>query len=320
MICHLAAFCAGFFLDILWGDPLGRFHIVVLIGRGISFWEKALRRILPKTPRAQLAGGLILVLLTAGGSFLISAGSLALLYRLHPAVGLLGESFLCWQCLAMRGLKQESVRVYECRHDLAAARKAVGRIVGRDTEKLDLPGVFRACVETVAENCSDGEIAPMLYLALGGGALGVLYKAVNTMDSMLGYRTPRYLYFGRAAARLDDAANLIPSRLTGLLMTAVAGAVGLDGKNALRIFLRDRYRHSSPNSAQGEAACAGALHIQLGGPAFYFGKRRERPLIGDDDRPIEAEDILRADRLLYGTGWLCFFFCVLVKGAVILLW
>lgn len=320
MICHLAAFCAGFFLDMIFGDPLGSFHIVVWLGRGISLLEKGFRRILPKTAGGQLAGGFLLVLLIAVGSFSLSAGFLSLLYELYPAAGLLGESFLCWQCLAMRGLKRESMRVYGCRHDLGAARSAVARIVGRDTEKLDLSGVFRACVETVAENCTDAEIAPMLYLAVGGGALGVLYKAINTMDSMLGYRTPEYLYFGRTAARLDDAANLIPARIAALLMIAAAGMTGQDGKNAVRIFLRDRYRHSSPNSGQTESVCAGALHIRLGGPSFYFGERVEKPAIGDDSRPIEAEDILRANRLLYGTGWLCFFLCVLVKGAVILLW
>ncbi len=319
MNCHFIAFCTGFFADLLWGDPLGNFHIVVWMGRGITFLEKVFRRIFPKNQKGELWGGVLLVVVLCACSFFFSASALKLLYFLHPAAGFVLESFLCWQCLAMRSLKTESMRVYLSRNDLESARAAVGRIVGRDTDSLDFPGVFRACVETVAENTSDGVIAPMLYLALGGAPLGVLYKAINTMDSMLGYKNERYLYFGRAAARLDDAANFLPSRAAALLTAAAAYPTGLDARNAFRIFRRDRYRHASPNSAQTESACAGALHIRLGGPARYFGKRVEKPFIGDDDRPVEAEDIPRANRLLYAAGWLCFLLCVLGKGTVMLL-
>ena len=194
----------------------------------------------------------------------------------------------------------------------------MGRIVGRDTDTLDAAAVSRACVETVAENCSDGIIAPMLFLAIGGAPLGVLYKAINTMDSMLGYKNERYLYFGRAAAKLDDAVNFLPARLAALLMTAAALCVGQDGKNGWRIFRRDRRNHTSPNSAHTEAVCAGALHIRLGGPSVYFGKLVTKPYIGDDDRPVEAEDIRRANRLMLACSILCFLTALIGKGCAIL--
>ena len=167
-------------------------------------------------------------------------------------------------------------------------------IVGRDTDRLDEAGVAKAAVETVAENASDGVIAPLLFLAVGGAPLGMFYKAANTMDSMVGYKNDKYLYFGRAAARLDDVLNLIPRRVAGVLMCLGAAASGYDGRNAWRIFRRDRKNHKSPNSAHTEAACAGALQLQLAGPSCYFGTLVDKPTIGDDQRPIEALDILRA--------------------------
>jgi adenosylcobinamide-phosphate synthase len=198
------------------------------------------------------------------------------------------------------------------------AREAVSMIVGRDTKELDEAGITRAAVETVAENTSDGMIAPLLYMAIGGAPLGFLYKAVNTMDSMIGYRNDKYQYFGRAAARLDDLLNFLPSRISGILMILVSRPLGLDGKNALRIFLRDRKKHASPNSAQTEAACAGALHLRLAGDASYGGKVHHKPYIGDDDRPIEAEDIARAGRLMYGASGAALAICVLIRLALYL--
>jgi len=191
-------------------------------------------------------------------------------------------------------------------------------IVGRDTAALDEAGIIRAAVETVAENCSDGVIAPMLYLAVGGPVLGFLYKAVNTMDSMLGYKNDRYLHFGRAAAKLDDAVNYIPSRIGAWLMIMAAFLPGreFDGKNALRIFIRDRFRHASPNSAQTESVCAGALGIRLGGDAVYFGKMVKKPYIGDARREEEEKDILRANRLLYRTAFLCEGICLLLLNLI----
>ena len=195
---------------------------------------------------------------------------------------------------------------------LAEARHAVSWIVGRDTQNLDAEGVTKAAIETVAENSSDGVIAPLFYMAVGGVPLMFFYKAVNTMDSMIGYKNERYLYFGRFAAKLDDVVNYIPARLSGLLMVIASFLCGLDGKNAFRIFLRDRRKHDSPNSAQTEAAMAGALGVQLAGNAFYFGKLYEKPYIGDPLRPIEAEDIVRANRLLYRTGYLALFLVIAI--------
>ena len=316
---HLLAFVIGFAADLALGDPLGGFHIVVWIGKLISALEKGTRRLLPKTPRAELAGGSITVILVC----LLSLGvSWALLWAcslVHPALVLLVESFFCWQCLAATSLRRESMLVYRpaVAGDLPKAREMVGRIVGRDTEHLEMPAVVRACVETIAENTSDGEIAPLLFLAIGA-PFGVLYKAINTMDSMLGYKNDRYLYFGRVAAHLDDVANYIPARLTALFMTLAAFLTGLDGKNAWRIFRRDRYNHLSPNSAQSESVCAGALHVQMGGPSVYFGKLKEKPTIGDADREIEPEDIPRANRLMLVTSCMFFAVCLIAVGAVIL--
>ena len=311
-------FVIGFAADLLLGDPLGGFHIVIAMGKLIAGAERIMRRLFPKTEKGELAGGAITVVLVCAVSFAVSWGLCALGYRLHWLCGLFIESFLCWQCLATRSLYRESMAVYHAakRGDLPAARTAVGRIVGRDTDALDEAGVSCACIETVAENCSDGVIAPLLFLAIGGAPLGVLYKAINTMDSMLGYKNERYLFFGRVAAKLDDVANYLPARLAALFMVAAAALVKQDAKNAWRIFRRDRRNHTSPNSAHTEAVCAGALHIRLGGPSRYFGKIVTKPYIGDDDRPVAAEDIRRANHLMLACSTLCFLAAFLGKVVV----
>ncbi len=221
--------------------------------------------------------------------------------RLHPLLGLAVQMFWCGQALAARGLVQESTNVYKelKKPDLPGARKAVSRIVGRDTAELTAEGVTKAAVETVAENASDGVIAPLLYMLIGGAPLALTYKAINTMDSMLGYKNEKYLYFGRVPAKLDDAANYLPSRLAALLWVAAAAFTHNDAKGAWKIWRRDRRRHASPNSAQTESACAGALGVQLAGPAYYFGQYYPKLTIGDALRPIEPEDILRANRMMY---------------------
>jgi adenosylcobinamide-phosphate synthase len=229
-------------------------------------------------------------------------------YWAHPLAGFVLETLLCCQLVAVKDLKTESMAVHKrlAANDLAGARRAVSRIVGRDTEDLDSEGIIRAAVETVAENTSDGVASPLFYLTLGGAALGCLYKAVNTMDSMVGHKSERYLYFGRAAAVLDDILNFLPSRICALAMIAAAAPLRFDPSGALRIFRRDRRKHASPNSAQTEAACAGALGIRLAGPSRYGGEPEDKPYIGDDTRPVEADDIIRANRLLYGTAILLF--------------
>lgn len=306
MFFSVLSFVLAFVLDLLFGDPAWLFHPVSAIGWLISGTERFLRRCLPKTPKGELFGGAVLAVWVPGVCFGAGFGLLYLCGLVHPALRFCVETFLCYQLLACKSLREESMRVYgqAAKNDLPAAREAVGRIVGRDTGSLDMQGVIRAAVETVAENTSDGVVAPLLFMAVGGAPLGLLYKAVNTLDSMVGYKNETYLYFGRASARLDDAANFIPARLSALLMIVSAFLLKLDGPGAWRIFRRDRLNHSSPNSAQTESACAGALGIRLGGDAFYFGKLYRKQTIGDPLRPAEARDIVRANRLLYGTGTL----------------
>lgn len=300
------AVLGGFGLDLLLADPAWMPHPVVGMGRAIAALEKRLRRLFPATPAGERAAGRVLAAALPLGTFALAAVALALAYRLHPAAGFALETLWCWQALALRGLADESGKVYAqlAKGDLPAARRAVGRIVGRDTGSLTAAGVTKAAVETVAENFSDGVAAPLFYLLIGGAPLGLAYKAVNTMDSMVGYKNKTYLHFGRAAARLDDAANFLPSRLAALLWIGAAGLAGFDGRGAWRIWRRDRLRHASPNSAQTESACAGALGVQLAGPAWYFGEYYDKPTIGDDTRPVEPADILRADRMLYLAGFL----------------
>lgn len=298
------AVLVGFILDLIFGDPYNLPHPIRLIGNLISGTEKLLRKIINKKPRNLLFGGFILVLVVVTLTTAIPLIILTLLYHYIPLLGFMVESIMCYYILAMKCLKTESMKVYHAleKKDIEGARYAVSMIVGRDTKVLDKEGITRAAVETVAENASDGEIAPLFYLAIGGPVLGFLYKGVNTMDSMVGYKNEKYLYFGRCGAKLDDVLNFIPSRLGAMLMIIIAPLLQLDGKGAKKIFKRDRKNHKSPNSAQTEAACAGALGIRLGGDAFYFGELHHKPTIGDDTRPIENKDIKRANDLMYGAS------------------
>ena len=298
------ALLGGFLIDLIAGDPRWLYHPVRIIGNGISFLEKRLRRIFPATCRGEHAAGMLLVILICAGSALVPLLLLYAGYRIHTLLGIALETFFCYQMLATKSLKEESMRVYQelKKGDLEKARYAVSMIVGRDTASLTAEGVTKAAVETVAENTSDGIIAPLFYMAVGGPVLMFLYKGINTMDSMVGYKNDKYLHFGRYAAKLDDAVNYIPARISAWLMIAGAYLLGMDGKNAKKIYLRDRYNHASPNSAQTEAVMAGALDIQLAGNAYYFGKLYEKPTIGDRIRDIEPEDIPRANRLLYASA------------------
>lgn len=304
----------GFILDALIGDPDGWPHMVRFMGGLISLLERRLYPIKNKR-----LGGTLLVIITlliVGG---VSWAALFAAWRLSPWAYFALALLLCWQCLALKSLKRESGRVYKALEegDLAGARKAVSMIVGRDTEWLDEAGVTRAAVETVAENASDGVIAPLLFLALLGPVGGCLYKAVNTMDSMIGYKNERYLNFGRAAARLDDVVNFIPARLSALLMICACPLCGMDGKNALRIWKRDRRNHASPNSAQTEAVMAGTLNVRLAGSAYYFGRLVEKPFIGEDIRPMEHRDILRSHRLLTAASLLMLMLAIMIRGGIL---
>ena len=323
MMWSLAALVIGFCIDLLVGDPHSFPHPVVLIGKCISVLERVLRCVCPKTPSGERAAGAILW----GAVVIISTAVPALLLWLcglvSPWLRLALESVMCWQILAVKSLRDETMKVYDALEsgDLAASRRAVSMIVGRDTDRLDDAAVTRAAVETVAENTSDGVVAPLLFLAIGGAPLGFFYKAVNTMDSMLGYKNDKYMYFGRFAARLDDVVNFIPARISAYLMIAAAfiGGRQFDGKNAYRIFKRDRFNHASPNSAQTESVCAGALRVQLAGDAVYFGKLVKKKYIGDGLREIEYEDIKRANRLMYITAFLCELLSVAVMSLVLIL-
>ena len=312
MLYHTIALAAGYLLDLLIGDPRWLYHPVCLIGNLITLLEKGIRKIFPKTEKGELFGGFLEVILVCLISLGVPCAVLSTLYRYMPLAGLVLETFWCYQLLATKSLKDESMKVYDRLKNgtIEEARYAVSMIVGRDTSELTEEGVTKAAVETVAENSSDGVIAPMLYMALGGAPLMFLYKGINTMDSMLGYKNDRYLYFGRCAAKLDDLANYIPARISGWLMVAAAFLTGMDGKNAAKIYKRDRRNHASPNSAQTEAAVAGSLRVQLAGNAYYFGKLYEKPTIGDKLREVEPEDIRRANRLLYGASVLSVLLCL----------
>ena len=301
---HLIALLIGFFIDLLLGDPHSIPHPVVWIGKLISAVEKLVRRLFPKTVRGEnIAGGVLWVIVV-----LVSTAVPALLlyaaYRLHPAAGLVLESIMCWQILATRSLRDESMKVYAALKKGVPEeyRRAVSMIVGRDTAELDDLAVTRAAVETVAENASDGVIAPMLFLALGGAPLGFFYKAANTMDSMLGYIERPYKNIGLVPAKMDDVLNYSPARRSALLMLAAGALLGMDAKNGWRIWRRDRRNHASPNSAQTESVCAGLLGVRLAGDAYYHGELHKKPYIGDALREIEYEDIPRAGRLLYATA------------------
>ena len=300
----LYAILAGFIMDLLIGDPHWIYHPVRLIGKLITFLEDMLRKTFPKTKDGERKSGFVLVVLVCGISVFTVWGLMKLAYYLNFWCGFLLEVIMCYQLFAVRSLKDESMKVYKelAKQDLVASRKAVSMIVGRDTENLTIEGVTKATVETIAENTSDGTLAPMFYMFIGGPVLGWFYKAVNTMDSMVGYKNEKYLNFGRYAAKFDDVMNFIPARLCGWLMILASMFLKMDWKNAKKIFVRDRFNHASPNSAQTEAVMAGALRIQLAGDAWYFGKRYEKPIIGDALRPVEIEDIPRANRLLYATA------------------
>lgn len=307
----------GFIIDLFAGDPRWLYHPVRIIGKLISFGESFFRRVFAPTRQGERAAGVMLVVFVVGLSAVIPFTLLWCAYHLHTALGVALETFWCYQLLATRSLKDESMKVADALTDgtIADARRAVSMIVGRDTESLDAKGVTKAAVETVAENASDGVVAPLFYMMLGGATLGFIYKAVNTLDSMVGYKNDKYRYFGTAGARLDDIANYIPARICAWMMIAASGLCKMDRKAAKRIYLRDRYNHASPNSAHTEAVMAGALNVQLAGPARYFGRLHDKPTIGDDIRPVETEDIARANRLLYAAAALSLLAFAVLRAA-----
>lgn len=326
MTDRIIVLVTAFILDMIIGDPHWLWHPVQGIGRLIEYTERLLRRVFALREereadrgKKKVAGG-ILVILVLLPSVLVPMLILYAAERIHPYVRLAAEIVLCYQMLAMKSLRVESMKVYHAlmKQDIEGARQAVSMIVGRDTEKLSEEGITKAAVETVAENTSDGVIAPLIYMALFGACGAFFYKAVNTMDSMIGYKNDKYIYLGMIAAKLDDVVNYIPARLSALFMIVVSGVLGMNAKQAWRIYKRDRYQHASPNSAQTEAVCAGALSIQLAGDAYYFGELYHKPVIGDADRPVLPEDIRSANRLMYGTSILTLLVAVIVLAVMCL--
>ena len=323
LVLDTLAILAGCILDLLFGDPAGRFHPVCFIGKLISALENKLYRKSDPDRRKQNRGTLLtvsVIIITA----LVTAGILVTALIAGKNTGgiiyLILAALLCDSTLAVRDLRKESMQVASALNKgLPDARKALSRIVGRDTENLDEAAVIRAAVETVAENTTDGAVSPLFFLFLGGPAAAMAYKAVNTMDSMIGYKNERYLHFGRAAAKLDDVLNFIPARIAALLWIAAAGLCGEDMKGAWRIWRRDRFKHESPNSAQTESACAGSLQVALAGDAYYFGKLKKKPVIGDPVREITPDDIRRANRMMTVTSGLAMAAGMLLRVSVLYL-
>lgn len=313
------AIIIGFIIDFFVGDPHAIPHPVVAIGKLISFLDKKLR--LGGNDKRDIQRGLWTVLIVASASVLVPSIILFIMWKIHPMVYLVVSSIMCAQILAARELVRECSAVEKAleKDDIEAARKAVSYVVGRDTGALDKEGICRAAVETIAENGSDGVIAPLFWMFLFGAPGGFFYKAVNTMDSMLGYKNEKYLYFGRAAAKTDDVVNFVPSRISAFLMIASCPLCSLDGRNALRTFRRDRFKHTSPNAAQTESVFAGALDVRLNGPAFYGGILHDKEYLGDDIRPIGPEDIKRASCLMYTASCMMLIIGVLLRTGVILI-
>lgn len=319
----LALLLAGI-LDQIFGDPKGMPHPICWIGSLISRTEKWTRPLFPKTKGGERAAGVYLVVFVLLIATAIPCVIVFGMYRLHWLLGVLAEGAMLYYTFAAKSLETESMAVFAAleTEGLEAGRGAVSMIVGRDTEKLSEAGVIKAAVETVAENTSDGVVAPIFYGLLGGAPLAYFYKAVNTMDSMVGYKNERYQYYGTAAAKLDDLVNFIPARLSALLMMAAyllvkrtwvrQGIAGQTLGEVWRVYRRDRRAHASPNSAQTESVMAGALGVRLAGDASYFGVLHHKPTIGDDMRPVERVDIARADALMKATAYLCWGLALLI--------
>ena len=317
LISSAAAMLIGFLLELTVGWPEKIKHPIVLIGGLINAFEKSLRSVFPKTPGGERTAGIIMAVFVPLISLVVSRLVLAAAYWIHLIAGFVVETVMCWSIFASGSLKHAGMEVYHALdRSLDDGRKAVSMIVGRETQNLSRDGVIKAAVETVAENTSDGVVAPVVFTCIGGAAFGYFYKSVNTMDSMCGYKNDKYMYYGTGGARLDDFCSYLPARISGLLMVLFSGFLGFDRKNAWKIFKRDRFNHASPNSAQTESVMAGALNIQLAGDAVYFGKLYKKKTIGDKNREIEKEDIVRSCRLMTATSCAAIIIFSLLRFAV----
>ena len=313
------AILIGFLLDLLVGDPVFSFHPVRLIGCLITFLENKLRRKNDSTS-GDLRRGTMTATLVVVISGIVPFLLIFLFRAINRPLLIAVEALMCWSILSAKDLTVESGRVYNAltRRNLPEARNSLSMIVGRDTDCLDEEDIIRAAVETIAENTNDGEIAPLFYLMLGGVVFGYIYKAVNTLDSMIAYRNEKYYYFGRAAALADDIMNYIPARLSAWLLMLSAGVQGFDRENARRIYRRDARLHDSPNSAQTEYVCAGALGIRLAGFISYEGILTHKPELGDALKAPEKEDITRANKLMLTASWMMLVFIIVIRLIVFL--
>ncbi len=330
----IASMVLGFLLDLVLGDPHGLIHPVQIIGwfidklkRGMQHalygcsFEEVKENNIPRKETGELVCGYILTLVIVLGTFFVVYAILYAAGKVHPWLQFGLETFFIYQILATKSLKTESMKVYDRLKagDLEGARREISYLVGRDTQELDESEIAKADVETIAENTADGVVAPLFFIALGGAPLGLAYKAVNTLDSMVAYRNDELIHIGHASAKLDDICGFIPARLAAVTMMLAAAILGLDFKGAVRIFRRDRFNHLSPNSAQTEAVAAGALNIQLGGTHTYFGKVVEKPTIGDDIRPVEYNDIKKTNQLLYVSAVLTLLVCCAITALIYVL-
>ena len=313
----LFAVFLGFILDLIFGDPHWLPHPVQLIGNLISKGEKLIRKVMPKK---EFLGGAILSIFVILLSFIVPFIILSIAEKINIYLKIIIEAVFIYQIMATKSLKVESMRVYKYlkENDILNSRKYLSWIVGRDTEKLNEKQITKAAVETIAENTSDGVIAPLFYIIIGGAPLGFLYKAVNTLDSMIGYKNDKYLYFGRFAARTDDVFNFLPAIIASYIMMLGAFILKLDYKNAYKIYNRDKNKSSSPNSCKTESVAAGALDIELLGDAYYFGKLVKKETIGDNIREIRIEDIKLMNKLMYATSILSLIIFSFIRFLIII--
>lgn len=302
----------GFLLDLIIGDPQNPIHPVRIIGNLCRVLENFFRSIMKKYLKL---AGLITWIIVVLAVYFINYIIIKFILNINIVAGVIFSGILIYFCISAKGLKVEGLKVYNylIKNDIECARKQLSYIVGRDTKSLDKKGIIRAVVETIAENMSDGVIAPLFYAGIGGAPLAMAYKAVNTMDSMFGYKNDKYMEFGFFPAKLDDVFNYIPARITGLLTVLTAFILKLNWKNSFKIYNRDKYNHTSPNSAHPEAAVAGALGIKLGGANYYFGKLVQKPTIGDKLKEIELSDIDSTNKILYGVAILGYILGILIN-------
>lgn len=309
----MIALTIGYILDLIFGDPQNFPHPIRLMGKLIEMVEKKLR-VKCVSEKDERIYGVVLWFVVVGASFLVPALLLRIAFKINSTFAVILEGIMCYYILAVKSLRDESMKVYYAlkNNNISEARRFLSYIVGRDVENLSASSIARATVETVSENTSDGVIAPMIFIIIGGAPLGFMYKAINTLDSMVGYKNIKYVNFGRFSAKADDMFNYIPSRVSAYLMIAASFVLKMDYKNAYKIFKRDRYNHESPNSAQTESVCAGALNIMLGGGNYYGGILVSKPTLGDGNRDVEAEDIQKANKLMYATSFLCFIMGIII--------